>query len=96
MNIKVFNNLDIEFSKALNTLEYYTSSLINKKSGSSNWNMEVWLDEVQTRKGPLITCGLSLKRPKSSSIFSKKTASCLDKAVKESISVVEQSLRKGD
>jgi hypothetical protein len=94
MEVKIHNQLGINYDKTLTTVSYIANATLGKFSKKNRWRLEVWLDEKASKSNPLINCGVALIRPKKETIYAKKHAGNLKVAIKQSIGVIEKSIRR--
>ena len=94
MDVEVHNKLGINYSKTLNTISFFAKTHLGKFSKKNKWKLEIWLDEKNSKHSPTISCGMALMRPNKTTIYVKKAAGNLNKAVKQSVGVIEKAIRK--
>ena len=94
MEMEVHNQLGINYGKTLNTVSFFAQSTLEKFAKKNKWKLEVWLDEKNSKKNPKISCGVALVRPRKSTIYAKKVAGNLNEAIKQSLNVIEKSIRR--
>lgn len=93
VEMEVNNKLEVNYDKIKNVIRYFTNTILGKLA-KEKWKVKVWLDEKSSRRNSEVTCGVALVRPNKSTIYSKKVASSLNEAVKQSFRVVEKSVKR--
>lgn len=93
LNTQVHSHLQDNMEKTSNTVSYFASKALERFSKTSDWNLEVWLDEEGvTHEGRVVTCGVALRRPRRSTIYIKKVGENLRDAIKQCVDVLEDNV----
>lgn len=94
VEIEVHNRMQINHTKAFKTIQNLVRNFFKKYAKRGNWKIEFWVEEKTTNRGPEVTCGAALVRPSRSTIYAKKTSGYLRKSVRESLEVINRTVRE--
>ncbi len=72
MELELHDNLEGNYNKHFKTMAFLANSILGKFNLSDGWKLEIWLDQNDSAKEKPISCGLSLARPKRSTLYVRK------------------------
>lgn len=94
MELELYNQSTINYGKTLSAISFFSKSALGKFTKKDNWKLKVWLGETNAKVSSKISCGIALIRPRKSKIYTKKVAGNFNEAIKQSLNVIEKSIRR--
>ncbi len=93
MELELHDNLEGNYKKHFKAMAFMANSILGKLNPSDGWKLEIWLDHNDSFKNEPISCGLSLARPKGSTLYVRKRSEKMVSASKKALFTMSRLIK---